>query len=331
MNQSFADICSRQITYLRISVTDECNYHCLYCRPETQEKANPPHSLLSFDEYIQIATSLAQAGIQKIRITGGEPLLCKDLTQLIKKLRDIAGIQELSLTTNGHLLANLISPLASAGLQRVNVSIDSLKPDRFQRITGGGNLYRVLEGIHQAEQVLTGPIKVNVVVFKNFNDDEILDFVKMSIENPWHIRFIEAMPMHTKYSLLPGKFYSITDIKKQINQQFELIPVGRKSTHDGPAEMFQIYGAKGYLGFIGAMTKPFCSSCNRLRLTADGKLRGCLFSNQEVDLLPALGFGEWEKNSAQLIQRAIDSKPDQHSLLQQPETSHLRSMAEIGG
>ena len=329
MNQLFPDACSRRITYLRMSVTEECNFHCLYCRPEEQPKKN--FNLLSVDDYIRIADGLVRYGIQKIRITGGEPLLRDDLSMLIEQLTTLQEINNLSLTTNGDLLSRNISSLAQAGLHRINVSIDSLIPERFQRITGGGNLFRVLDGIHQAEQVLTGPIKINVVVFKNFNDDEILDFAKLSIENPWHIRFIEAMPMHTKYSLLPGNFYSAADIKNQIDKQYELFPFAEKSMHDGPAELYKIPGAKGCIGFIGAMTKPFCSSCNRLRLTADGKLRGCLFSNQEVDLLSIVQNGEWEKCSEELIRKAIESKPNQHHQILQHDKQQHRSMAEIGG
>ncbi|MBW1804418.1 MAG: GTP 3',8-cyclase MoaA, partial [Deltaproteobacteria bacterium] len=271
------------INYLRLSVTDRCNLRCLYCMPEEGVQFQPHDEILSYEEMLHLVRVSIQAGIRKVRLTGGEPLVRKGFIGFLENLCELEALNEITLTTNGVLLKEYASRLRDCGICRINVSLDSLRPERFQHITGRDYFKRVLAGIQEAERLGFNPIKINVVAIKGINDDEILDFARLSLEKPYHIRFIEFMPIGVQNSWSEGRFISIDDIQKKIQTIGALKPVLSKRL-DGPAERFMLQGAKGEIGLIGALSHHFCNNCNRLRLTSEGHLRGCLFSDQEIDV-----------------------------------------------
>lgn len=319
------DSYGREINYLRVSVTDRCNLRCIYCMPEEGIKnLLPHHEILGYEEILRIIRIALSIGISKVRITGGEPLIRKDIVSFIESLARIEGIQDIGMTTNGVLLKKYAKSLHDAGLRRVNVSLDSLDENKFRTITRLGSLKEVLEGIEEAYRVGLNPVKINVVVMKGINDDEVERFAQWSKEVPFQIRFIEFMPIgenHWRREL----FISKQEIKEKIEASFgKLIPVQLKKS--GPAEYFMLEGAKGFLGFISPMTTHICVKCNRLRLTADGKLRLCLFSDKEIDLKTPLRKGASDAEIRQIIIKAIQLKPQGMS-----QTKPLRAMSTIGG
>ncbi len=289
------------------------------------------YNLLSFEELTQIARVFVAEGIRKIRLTGGEPLLRQDLHLLVQKISQLQELEDLCLTTNGHLLVQRIESLACAGLQRINVSLDSLDPKKFELITRGGRLQRVLCGLEKAAQLLPGPTKINVVACKNFNDNEILDFARMSIEPGYHIRFIEQMPMSSLATWTRGEVLSVIDIRREIEEAFGLESIIEQDIHTGPASRFRIPGAKGEIGFIGAISNEFCARCNRIRLTPDGKLRGCLMKDGEVDLYQALRNGGNDETLRRLLHDVLRSKPQQHEINEINFIRPERTMSQIGG
>lgn len=306
------DSFSRVIDYLRISVTDKCNLRCIYCMPADGIAPAQHTDILSYEEIIRVAKIAAQLGVRKIRLTGGEPLIRKNLPFLVSSLKEITGIEELSLTTNGILLAQHAASLAHAGLDRVNVSIDSLRPERFREITRGGDLAVVLKGLHEAEQAGLTPIKINMVPVRGLNDDEILDFARMTLTSDYQVRFIECMPTGLVNFWSPQKYVTTDEIRGIIETMGELRPV-RVRKH-GPSKYFRFKDAKGVIGFISALTHHFCSDCNRLRLTSDGKLRPCLFSETEIDLRSALRSGASDLEIERLLKLSIEVKPKEHTL-----------------
>jgi cyclic pyranopterin phosphate synthase len=317
---------NRNIDYLRISVIDRCNLRCIYCMPEEGIKNLLPHNeLLSYEEILQVIKIATTIGVSKIRITGGEPLLRKNIIIFIERVAKIEGIKDIGITTNGVFLRQFASKLYDAGLKRVNVSLDSLDEDKFKKITRLGRLQDVLEGIEEAYRVGLNPLKINVVVMKGINDDEIERFARWSIEVPYQIRFIEFMPVggnHWKKEF----FISAEEIKKRIEKTFgRLIPVQIKKS--GPAEYFMLEGAKGLIGFISPLTTHICTRCNRLRLTAEGKLRPCLFSDREIDLKRLLRNGASQDTIREVLIKTIQLKPQGMS----DETKPLRPMSTIGG
>ena len=250
--------------------------------------------------------------MRKVRITGGEPLVRRNITDLIKMIKGIEGIHQLSMTTNGILLERYAEPLAEAGLDRVNVSLDSLKPDRFREITRGGVLDAVLRGIEAAEKAGLTPIKINMVPMRGVNDDEIAEFAKMTLTSPYQVRFIEFMPFVTEDMWNREKFISTEEIQSRVEQVGTLLPA--KMKRSGPARYFTFEGAAGVIGFISPISNHFCKECNRLRLTADGKLRPCLFSETEIDLKPALRNNGSDEEIRRLIELSIAVKPKGHSM-----------------
>ncbi|MGI6454202.1 MAG: GTP 3',8-cyclase MoaA [bacterium] len=326
------DRLGRQVTYLRMSVTDRCNFRCTYCMPAEGLRVLGRYDLLTYEELARIGKVFVEQGIQKIRLTGGEPLLRKDLSILVRKLVELEGLKELCLTTNGHLLEECVVELVESGVKRINVSIDSLKPEKFTRITRGGNLDRVLRGVEKAHQVLSSPIKINVVASKNFNDDEVLDFARLTVENGYTVRFIEPMPMSAQASWERGEVLSVIEIRQQIAEYYGLEPVEQETRLSGPAERFRIPGARGELGFIGAVTKEFCARCNRIRLTPDGKLRGCLMADGEVDFLKAMRDGASDEEMTRLLLQVMRTKPERHYINEELHFIRpLRTMSQIGG
>jgi cyclic pyranopterin phosphate synthase len=337
-NIKIVDSNDRPINYLRISVTDRCNFRCVYCQPEEGITLLRHEDILSYEEIVLIAQAAAELGISKIRLTGGEPLVRAGVSQLVKQLAAIKGIDDISLTTNGMLLKEYAQELKDAGLKRVNVSLDTLKPDRFEAITRLGKLAPVLEGIEAAREVGLTPVKINNVVIRGMNDDEIIDFARMTIENDWNVRFIELMPFvidnppeeHNIGMLKQSrKFMPINEIKEKLLVLGELSP-SMDIKGNGPAKYYRFSHAKGTVGFISPISEHFCFQCNRIRLTADGKLRPCLLSALEVDMKPYVRGNMNRKQLKQKIIEAIKLKPRKHRL-DEGSMPDNRSMSQVGG
>ena len=321
----------RQITYLRISVTDRCNFRCVYCMPAEGIDWQSHATIMRFEEIGEVVCVAASQGINEVRLTGGEPLVRKDLPVLVRLINAIPGIRDISLTTNGILLDKMAAPLAQAGLNRVNISLDTLDPVKFTQITRGGSLARFWEGLHAAELAGLKPIKINVVAMQGVNDDELVDLARLSMEHDWQIRFIEIMPVRNQVSWGPG-FPSPDSVYLSIQEMLKTLePLGleevERTIGSGPARGYRLHGAAGTIGFISPLGEKFCDSCNRLRLTADGFLRPCLLKPIEIPVLPALRAGE---SILPLLQRAVALKPSSHEL-EEEIYSTGRCMRQIGG
>ena len=323
---SAIDSFGRSINYLRISVTDRCNLRCIYCMPSEGVPQMSHSEVLSYEEIRTIVKAAAQLGVNKVRLTGGEPLVRAELPNLVRMLSQIEGIEELSLTTNGTILKKHALELKRAGLSRVNVSLDTLKADKFRYITRLGELATVLEGIDVAKDTGFDPIKINIVVMRGINDDEILDFAKMTYEDSWHIRFIELMP-----------FKGVTEFVRSIELRQHINLIGELEsctplTGNGPATYYRLSGAKGTIGFISPLTEPsFCSRCNRMRLTPDGRLRPCLLGENEIDLKTSLRNNASIGKLKRLILQAVAFKPERHPLIGDNFRLVKRKMSQIGG
>jgi cyclic pyranopterin phosphate synthase len=321
----------RPITYLRISVTDRCNLRCVYCLPETGVQWQAREHQLTAQEIAHITEAAAQGGVKRVRLTGGEPLVRPDIVEIVARIASIPGIEEVSLTTNAMLLERLAQPLADAGLRRVNISLDTLDGDKFKRITRGGSLERLWRGIAAAKSSGLAPLKLNTVVVNGLNADELPALAQLTVENPWHVRFIELMPVGNAqnwgdgFPCLPDRYISLQEMQARLST-FGLQPVATP-TGNGPARTFQIPGALGTVGFISPLGEHFCQNCNRLRLTADGYLRPCLLVDGEVNVREAIRAG---RPLLPFLQQAVDAKPQGHELFLQhyPES---RRMAQIGG
>ena len=320
----------RRITYLRVSVTDRCNLRCTYCVPAHDFKLLRHSDILTYEEILTLINVAVDIGVTKVRLTGGEPLLRRDFVHLVESVCRIPSLQDVSVTTNGVLLKELAGPLFEAGLRRINISLDTLKPFKYEKITGRDSFKAVWEGIQAAEAVGFSPIKINVVAIRGFNDDELLQFAEFSIKKPHHVRFIEYMPIDRKGSWTPEKYISSDEIKAQLDVLGSLTKVSR-SLHDGPAERYRFRSAQGEVGFISALSHHFCPSCNRLRLTADGKLRPCLFSDDEEDIKTPLRKGVGRDVLKKIIQETIARKPKEHHAEALGKGESLRSMITIGG
>jgi cyclic pyranopterin phosphate synthase len=321
------DSWQRQINYLRISVTDHCNLNCVYCSAGSVPHL-PRSEILSYEEIQTLVRVAASLGINKVRLTGGEPLIRPDLVTLVRMVSQIEGLDDISLTTNGILLGQYAAELKEAGLNRVNVSLDTLRTDRFKRITGQAQLSEVLAGIEAANRAGLQPVKTNMVVMQGINDDEVVDFARMTVDPGWHVRFIEFMPLGISEAKAL-KTVSTREIRERLLVLGNLEPYAGK-TGNGPARYYRLPGAKGTIGFISPMTEHFCHSCNRLRLTADGQLRPCLLDDDEVNLKEALRNGASTGRLRELIQKAVAIKRERHHLNEgagPPE----RPMRQIGG
>jgi len=322
------DTYGRRINYLRLSVTDRCNMRCSYCMPEGGVEKLTHDQVLSYEDLLRISAEAVRAGIEKIRVTGGEPLVRKGILPFLSRVAALDGLKELVLTTNGLLLKELAQGLRDAGVQRLNISIDSLRPEVFAKITRGGDLALVLEGIEAAERAGFPPHKLNVVVMRGVNDGEILDFVRLTLERPYAVRFIEYMPTSGEGDwralCVPG-----AEIRERIAQQFTLEEV-HNSELSGPSKNFRVEGAQGSLGIITAMTGHFCDGCNRLRVTASGMAQGCLFSASGVDLKPVLATGDDALLRLE-IQRIVAAKPGRHQLTDEGAEAVPFAMSRVGG
>ena len=326
------DSFGRQITYLRVSVTDRCNFRCVYCMPPGGIEHLAHDNILRYEEIFEIVQAAAEQGVREVRLTGGEPLVRKDLPVLVGMLSQIPGIEEVSLTTNGLLLEKYAESLAEAGLKRVNISLDTLDNERFARITRGGSLETAWRGIEAAERYGLTPIKINVVLMRGINDDEVADLAKITLKHPWHIRFIELMPLQNQAAWGedfpdPREAYFGVDEAIEKLAGLGLEPINEKSGN-GPAVEYRLRDGKGRIGFISPLSEGhFCKRCNRLRLTADGYLRPCLMSDQEIPVLAALRNGE---AILPLLQQAVEMKPLGHSLASNQRPTG-RYMTQIGG
>lgn len=309
---SLEDGFCRVIDYLRLSVTDRCNLRCVYCMPQNGIFQYRHSDILSYEEITKIVALAAGLGVRKVRLTGGEPLTRKNISFLISSIRKIRGIEDISMTTNGVLLEKFASEIASAGLDRVNISIDSFKPERYREITRGGDLDNVLKGLNAADKAGLKPIKINMVPIRGVNDDEITDFARITLNTEYQVRFIECMPSGAADFWRPGKYIPTNEIKGIIETISPLTPV--RVRKNGPSKYFRLNNAKGVVGFISALTHHFCEDCNRLRLTADGKLRPCLFSETEIDLCSALRSGLPDAEIERLLKLSIEIKPKGHSM-----------------
>lgn len=319
----------RKIDYIRISITDRCNLRCIYCMPEEGIDLMKHEDLMSFEEIEYLVRSVVPLGIKKIRLTGGEPLVRLGVTDLIRKLKYIEDVEDITLTTNGILLKEMAPSLKVAGLSRVNISLDTLDEAKFKEITRCGDLNKVLDGIKKSLEVGLAPVKINVVAIKGFNDDEFIRLVEFAYKNPVQVRFIELMPIGESDDYATLKHYPIDDIKKLIEEKYNLKKTYRIKTN-GPAENYEIVGGKGSLGFIGALTHKFCSSCNRIRVTADGKIRPCLYKDLEYDVLGLIRKGASIKEVKVFVEEVILNKPIGHDM-ENGWGDQKRKMFQIGG
>jgi len=328
----------RTIDYMRLSVTDRCNLRCMYCMPSQGLAPMEHKEILRYEEIVRIVKIAARLGVSRVRITGGEPLVRKDISYLVKLIKGIEGIKDLSVTTNGLLLEAYADSLVEAGLGRVNISLDSLKADRYREITRGGDINAVLRGIEAAGKARLDPIKINMVPIRGINDDEIVDFAMMTLKLPYQIRFIEFMPFGMPAVWSAEKYISAGEIKATVERIGPLFPAKMKKA--GPARYFRFNDAPGVLGFISPLSNHFCGECNRLRLTADGKLRPCLFSETEIDLRSALRSDASDTEIERLIRLSVEMKPEGHSMrIQNSELNRFfsgqkdsaRPMSRIGG
>jgi cyclic pyranopterin phosphate synthase len=325
---------NREINYLRVSITDRCNLRCNYCQPKEGISLKGHDDILRYEEIIRVVSVAVKMGLIKVRVTGGEPLVRRGFVDFLASLNKIDGLQDISITTNGVLLEEFAERIYHAGVRRINISLDSLDKAKYARITNGGDLDAVFRGIVKAEEVGFAPIKINTVVIKNFNDDEVLSFAQLAIDKPFQVRFIELMPVGQAKSDYGEDYLPTAQLMKKISTRFELKPVKeKKNKSDGPAKIYKIKGGRGEIGFINPVSSHFCATCNRLRLTADGKLLVCLLNEKEIDLKKALRENRGDADLGKLIQEAVLSKPAHHEIV--CTDTHLkkccREMSAIGG
>ena len=319
----------RTINYLRISVTDRCNLRCQYCMPEEGIPLIAHGDILRYEEIHRLVRVYAQTGISKVRVTGGEPLVRKGIVDFIAELSATPGINDLSMTTNGVLLKDFARSLKTAGLKRINISLDTLNPDTFLSITRRDKFHDVWAGIKEALRVGFCPVKLNVVTIKGENEKEVLDFARLTLEFPLVVRFIEYMPAGES-SWTPDLVYPNSHIKKEIQSLGELTPVNDEE-NNGPAVRYRLNNALGEIGFINPISNHFCHSCNRIRLTADGHLRTCLLNDEEMDLKPFLRNGCDDEKLKEILLQALGTKPKQHQIKEAHFKKCQRTMSAIGG
>lgn len=326
MNDTF----KRNINYLRISVTDRCNLRCVYCMPENGVELADHEEVLQLEEIVKIVRSAVTVGIRKVRLTGGEPLVRKGITELISMINNIPEIDDIALTTNGILLPEMAGKLKKAGLKRVNISLDTLIPQKFSDITRGGQLSKVLLGVEKAREAGFDPVKINTVIIRGFNDDEMWDFVELSRKLPLHIRFIELMPIGASELWQEDSYISTNELIETIGSRYELVPE-KEVAGSGPAKYYRVPGGSGTIGFISPISNHFCANCNRLRLTSEGQLRPCLQSPNEIDLRTPLRNGASPLEIANIIRLAVKNKPERHDMEVKGWGENKRVMNQIGG
>ncbi len=326
--QCLIDHFDRHLNYLRISITDRCNLRCTYCMPPEGLEKMAHGDILTYEEILRLARIAVGLGVDKIRLTGGEPLVRKDFPLLLPELMSISGLKDVSITTNGFFLKEHLESIRSAGVKRINISLDSLNRDRYRRITGFDGFDRVREAILLAHEMGFHPIKINMVVLKGINDDEVAGFAKLSTRYPFHVRFIEYMPTGLLFNNRPFQHVSNAVVRERLEADNRLIQLPKRPS-DGPTVRYRYKGAKGEIGFISPLTHHFCQICNRLRLTSNGHLRPCLLSDKELDLKGPMRAGATDRELEKIFSTATDHKPRAHSL--EDEASLSGRMSAIGG
>jgi cyclic pyranopterin phosphate synthase len=327
------DAFGRGIYYVRISVTDRCNLRCRYCMPSHSPEWMERDNLMSFDELERFVRIAAQEGVRKIRLTGGEPLVRPNLPELVGRIAAVPGITDLSLTTNATLLGKHAVELKTAGLRRLNISLDSLRPERFGYITKSDMFDQVWSGIEAALAAGFAPIKLNVVVIRGFNDDEVVDIALLTRKYPFHVRFIEYMPIGADTEdWSREKVMPCAEIRERISEVEELVPLEPRAVDAGPERTWALANSHGKIGFISPVSDEFCARCNRVRLTSDGMLRGCLMRDGEVDFRAAFRAGATDEDIRDLLYQAIARKPEKH-LINSPDFQHSEfyTMNRLGG
>jgi len=323
------DPCNRYLNYLRISITDRCNLKCIYCVPRDLIPRLSHEEILTYEEILRLVRLGVKLGISKIRITGGEPLVRKGVYDFLNEMSRIDGLADLSLTTNAVVLKDNLKKIKAAGIKRINISLDTLKREKFAKITGMDLFDRVWQGIEGARDMAFHPLKINIVALNGVNDDELIDMAKLSFDQPFHIRFIEYMPIGES-QMGNAPLLLAPEIKKRISVLGNLIPV-RNSANDGPAQRYRFEGALGEIGFIHALSHHFCDRCNRLRLTARGQLRPCLLSDHHEDIRGPLRSGSSDDQLAQIFFKAVSHKPSDHNLAVRNPSRVCGQMHSIGG
>jgi GTP 3',8-cyclase len=324
---TLTDQFGRSIEYLRISVTDRCNFRCTYCMPLEGLPWLPKADILSYEEIVAVVSQLAPLGLRRIRLTGGEPTIRPQLTSLVAQLRGVPGVEDIALSTNGVRLPELAQPLRDAGLDRINMSADSLRPLRIESIARRSFPFDPVGSLSAAQAAGLSPIKVNVVVMRGVNDDEVSDFARLTLDRPWHVRFIELMPVGDMRELTWEHVVPAAEILDRISAIDALSGDAGPTRGNGPATYYRFPGAAGTVGVITPMSHTYCGTCNRVRLTADGRLRTCLFGDHEVNLRDALRAG---RPLEPLFREALAGKPREHALLQM-QVGGLRALSQVGG
>jgi len=327
MSDALRDQFGRSIEYLRISVTDRCNFRCLYCMPMEGLSWLPKNDILSYEEITSVVQQLAPLGLRRLRITGGEPTIRPDIERLIAMLKAVPQVEDIALSTNGVRLPDLAQPMREAGLDRVNISVDSLRSDRIVAIARRNLGFDPVAAAEAAHAAGLGPIKLNMVVMRCINDDEIADFAGLTLNHPWHVRFIELMPVGGLRELTAEHIVPSEEVLERASVLGPLEPGGGPRLGNGPAAYYHYAGAPGSIGVITPMTHTYCGSCNRVRLTADGRLRTCLFGDHEIDLRTPLRGGEALEP---YFRRALAEKPKEHALLQL-RIGGLKALSQVGG
>ncbi len=323
----------RCIDYLRVSITDRCNLSCIYCKPKIKFKLLRHPEVLRYEEIIRTVSVAASLGITHIRLTGGEPLIRRGLLDFVACLKRLDGIEDISLTTNGVLLEEMAGGLRAAGISRLNISLDSLDPEKFRSITGSDAWTRVWRGITRAEEVGFAPIKINMVPVKGVNDNEISDFARLTLDRAVHVRFIEFMPIGANDRWKTEVCVTGAEARSIIEREIGVLKPYASARSAGPSDNYQISGAKGVVGFISPISKHFCASCRRLRLTADGRIRPCLLSDTEIDIKSPLRGGCDDRELERLLRLALELKPERHyiTFADTAAARYQRTMSRIGG
>ncbi len=327
MKQQLIDPFGRSVEYIRLSVTDRCDLRCFYCLPGDYRDFSEPEEWLSFDEIQRVIHAFTVLGVRRVRVTGGEPLVRKNLPALVTQLSDIPGIEDLSLSTNAVALSRQATALKTAGISRINVSLDSLRADRFKEITRG-NLDKVIDGLMAAKQAGFKPIKINMVLMKDVNDDEVEDMIEFCIEHGFTLRLIETMPVGDTGRSATSRYLSLQNVKKRLAERYELIPGVMPG--GGPARYLQVAGTDLRIGFITPISQHFCETCNRVRLAVDGTLYLCLGQEHKFEFRPLLRAGISDSDLIDAARSAIALKPERHEFLEKPQQV-VRFMAKTGG
>lgn len=323
------DSFGREIHYLRVSLTDRCNFRCVYCMPEKGTVFHPHAHHLSDEELVRVIRIMSELGFDRIRLTGGEPTVRPNLLPIVESIAAIPNIKEIAMTTNALRLEKIAEPLARVGLKRVNISIDTLDAERFARITRFGNLDAVWRGILAAERAGLTPIKLNAVIVRGYNEEDIVDLARLTLEHAWDMRFIEMMPLGSISHFQVESIVTADEMKARVEDALgELVPLDWNG-HD-PARPYRLQGGLGTLGFISSVSAPFCEGCDRVRLTSDGRLRLCLLRDDEVELLHPIRSGASDEELRELIARGIYNKPWGHGLAENV-IAESRIMSQIGG